>query len=442
MGSNLTMKLLNSWGRHPGPAQHSTPIFWEKELVTASKKILDEQQTTLPFGNGRSYGDSCLASSNKVLHMRQLKNFVSADWELGVISAQAGVTLDEILRLCVPKGWFLPVTPGTKFITLGGALANDVHGKNHHVKGTFGCHVLDFDLHRSDRGTLTVSPDNDPELFAGTIGGLGLTGVITRISLKLIRINSSYIDVTSERFSNLSEFISLSDELDPTHDYAVAWVDCLAKGANLGRGIYDAGNHSQVGNLDTLNSKKKSVPITPPVSMINALTVKVFNSFYYNKAFPERKNSIQHFDPFFYPLDGINNWNRLYGARGFQQYQCVIPTPNAEDGISEILKRIAHHKHGSFLAVIKRCGGQRSPGLLSFPLEGISLALDFANNARSKQLFKELDAIVDEACGRLYPAKDAQMSASLFQKGYPQWQTVEKLRDPTLLSKFWKRVTQ
>ena len=436
------MPHLNSWGRHPGPAQHSTPIHWEKELATASNNLTSDQLTSLPFGNGRSYGDSCLASSNSVLHLRHLNNFISVDWNTGIISAQAGVTLEEILQISVPRGWFLPVTPGTKFVTLGGALANDVHGKNHHVRGTFGCHVLDFDLYRSDRGMITVSASSESELFAATIGGLGLTGVITRVRLQLVRINSSYIDVTTERFGSLSEFIELSNELDPTHEYAVAWIDCLAKGQNIGRGIYDAGNHSRVGNLDALKGKKRNIPITPPISLINSFSVKAFNSLYYNKSFPERKHSIQHFDPFFYPLDGINHWNRLYGPRGFQQYQCIIPTAQAPEAIREILTRIAHHKHGSFLAVLKRCGNQASPGLLSFPQEGISLALDFANNARSKPLFNELDAIIGEAKGRLYPAKDAHMPASLFQNSYPQWQTLEKLRDPNLLSKFWERVTK
>lgn len=436
------MPYLNSWGLHPGPSQHNKSIRWTNDIADAFDKLSHDELTSLPFGNGRSYGDSCLASSNFVLHLRPLNNFISADWSHGIISAQAGVTLEEVLRLSIPNGWFLPVTPGTKFVTLGGAIANDVHGKNHHMRGTFGSHVLDFDLVRSDRGPMTVSPNSESELFSATIGGLGLTGIITRVTVKLVPITSSSIDVTTERFGNLEEFIELSNELDSTHEYGVAWLDCLAKNHNLGRGIYDAGNHSKLGNLELINNKKKSIPFTPPISLINSLSVPAFNALYYNRAFPERKYSIQHYDPFFYPLDGINNWNRLYGARGFQQYQCVIPLEQSADAITQILKRIAHHKHGSFLAVLKRCGSHKSPGLLSFPIEGISLALDFANNSKSKPLFRELDTIVSDANGRLYPAKDAHMPASLFQKSYPEWHTVEKLRDPRLLSKFWERVTK
>lgn len=436
------MTPLNSWGFHPGPVQHGQPIYWPNEIAKAISHLSDEHATSLPFGNGRSYGDSCLASSNKVLHLKHLNKFLSADWETGIICAEAGVTLDEILRLSVPNGWFLPVTPGTKFATLGGAIANDVHGKNHHVRGTFGKHVLTIEMFRSDVGLLRASPTENVGLFNATIGGLGLTGIISHACLQLIPIKSSYIDVTTERFGNLSEFLELSDELDQNYDYSVAWIDCLAKGKNIGRGIFDAGNHSAVGDLDPFDKKKKSVPITPPISLINSFTVKAFNAVYYNKAFPERKYSVQHYEPFFYPLDGINHWNRLYGARGFQQFQCVIPTQQAEATITDILGRISHHQHGSFLAVLKRCGNIGSPGILSFPIEGVSLALDFANNARSKPLFKELDSLVCEAGGRLYPAKDAHMSSEFFQQSYPNWQTIERYRDPTLLSKFWERVTK
>jgi FAD/FMN-containing dehydrogenase len=372
--------------------------------------------------------------------MRSLDRFIQTDWQRGIVIAEAGVTLGEILAIAIPQGWFLPVTPGTQFATLGGAIANDVHGKNHHLRGTFGNHVRHFGLLRHDQELLTCSASENVELFAATIGGLGLTGVITWAEIQLMPIQSSQIDSTLVRFNNLSEFFSLSAELDHQHEYSVAWIDCLAKGANTGRGVFIVGDHARYGTLEVCERSKKQVPLTPPVSLINNLSLHAFNEAYWRVHPIQRTRKRVSYDPFFYPLDSILHWNRIYGRKGFQQYQCVIPDIDAEKAMQELLVAIADSGQGSFLAVLKRCGDIKSPGLLSFPQAGTSLALDFPQKAALMPLFKRLDAIVSDAGGRLYPAKDAHMSGDEFRKAYPEWEKLEELRDPTLMSHFWKRV--
>jgi FAD/FMN-containing dehydrogenase len=438
---HMTKAPLSSWGKYPPYPQ--TPHYpqWQDELPQKLKHVSDQYQHSLPFGNGRSYGDSCLAASNHVISMRPLNRFIDVDWHKGIIKAEAGITLEEILDIAIPQGWFLPVTPGTKYVTLGGALANDVHGKNHHKRGTFGCHVQEFCLFRSDRKSLICSAKENIDLFHATIGGLGLTGIIQWVELKLLPISSSLIDITNIRFNSFAEFLSLANELDKENEYSVAWVDCLAKGKNLGRGIYTIGNHLTNGKLEVSHKKKFTMPFTPPISLVNKLTLKPFNFLYYN-IHPPRQNKKVTYDKFFYPLDSILEWNRIYGKKGFQQYQCIIPKQHAEDALKELLGTIARAGVGSFLAVLKRCGNIKSPGLLSFPMEGISLALDFVQNDKvNQELFTQLDKITHQANGRLYPAKDAHMSAEDFQSAYPQWKKLESLRDPALYSHFWKRVT-
>lgn len=435
------MKQLYSWGRYPDRPQTPIMCHWLAELPDLVKATSQRGATTLAFGNGRSYGDSCLASSNEVMVLRHLDRFIEADWKAGVIRAECGVTLGEILQTAIPHGWFLPVTPGTKFVTLGGAVANDVHGKNHHVKGTFGRHIRRFSLLRSDREDTICSPTQNADLFAASIGGLGLTGIIRWVELQLMPIASTVIEQTQVRFDSLSEFFTLSDELDRQHEYTVAWVDCLAKGAAAGRGVFMAGNHATNGELLLTEKGKLKIPFTPPVSAINPLTLQAFNSVYFHAHKAGRHFTRVNYDPFFYPLDRILEWNRIYGPRGFQQYQCVIPPKHAQDGVGAMLKAIATEGMGSFLAVLKRCGNIPSPGLLSFPQEGVSLALDFPqHNTANSRLFDRLDSILRETGGRLYPAKDAHMSSDDFRRAYPAWERIEALRDPALCSHFWKRV--
>ncbi|MGF6114346.1 FAD-binding protein [Pseudomonas frederiksbergensis] len=432
---------LYSWGCYPHTPQTAHSCSWRSEVAALRDGVVAAHGSTLPYGNGRSYGDSCLAASDQVLHMRALNRFIQVDWQQGTVQAEAGVTLAEILAIAIPQGWFLSVTPGTQFATLGGAIANDVHGKNHHLRGTFGNHVRCLGLLRHNEEPLTCSPTEHTELYAATIGGLGLTGIIAWAEIQLMPIRASQIDSTVVRFDNLAEFFSLSAELDHQHEYSVAWIDCLAKGTQTGRGVFIVGDHARYGSLEVDERAKLSIPLTPPVSLINNLSLRAFNDCYWRVHPAQRTRKRGSYEPFFYPLDRILYWNRIYGRRGFQQYQCVIPDAVSEVVMRELLGAIADSGQGSFLAVLKRCGNIASPGLLSFPLPGTSLALDFPQKADLVRLFARLDAIVREGGGRLYPAKDAHITGDDFRQAYPAWERLEALRDPSLNSHFWKRVT-
>jgi FAD/FMN-containing dehydrogenase len=337
--------------------------------------------------------------------MRTQDRFIQVDWQHGTVLAEAGVTLAEILAVAIPQGWFLSVTPGTQFATLGGAIANDVHGKNHHLRGTFGNHVRSFGLLRHGQELLTCSKTENVQLYAASISGLGLTGVITWAQIQLIPIRSSQIDSTVVRFDNLAEFFVLSAELDHQHEYSVAWIDCLARGAQAGRGVFIVGDHARYGSLDVDARPKLRVPLTPPVSLINNLSLRAFNELYWRTRPTTRTRKWESYEPFFYPLDRLLHWNRIYGRKGFQQYQCVIPDAVAEVSMRELLGVIADSGQGSFLAVLKRCGDIASPGLLSFPLPGTSLALDFPHKTDLAPLFARLDAIVREDGGTAVPSQ-------------------------------------
>jgi FAD/FMN-containing dehydrogenase len=438
----ITAQLL-SWGNYPPFPQVPTACHWRGELPERLEHARQEHGTTLPYGQGLSYGDSCLAASDHVLHLRPLDRFLSADWEAGVLTAEAGVTLEEILSVAIPHGWFLSVTPGTKYVTLGGAIANDVHGKNHHRRGTFGRHLRRFGLLRSDSGRLICSPAEQAELFGATIGGLGLTGLIEWAEIQLTPIRSAQIDGVTQRFGDLDEFFALSAELDERHEFCVSWIDCAAKGKTTGRGVYMAGDFASDGPPVVATGRKLTFPLTPPVSLIDGVSLRAFNELYWRKAPRERKHAKVGYDSFFYPLDAVLKWNRIYGPKGFQQYQALIPARDARAGIHALLAAVAESGTGSFLAVLKRCGNVPSPGLLSFPQPGTTLALDFPQTERlATTLFPHLDAIVREAGGRLYPAKDAHMSGDDFRRSYPTWGQLEALRDPALLSRFWQRVAR
>ncbi|MCB1122216.1 MAG: FAD-binding protein, partial [Verrucomicrobiae bacterium] len=311
--------------------------------------------------------------------------------------------------------------------------------------GTFGCHVKAFELLRSDGSRFRCSPRTNPELFKATIGGLGLTGMITWVEFRLRKIDNAWIDSESIKFGGLGEFLELSRASNEDWEYTVSWIDCAARGSAFGRGIFMRGNHSPASVLSRKvhNDPKLRTLFDCPNAMLNALSIKSFNTFYYGKQRVKHARARVHYDPFFYPLDSVNEWNRIYGNRGFFQYQCVIPFEQGKETMDNILGRITASRQGSFLAVIKTFGDKKSPGMLSFPQPGITLALDFPNRGESTlKLFDELDVLVDEANGALYPAKDARMSASLFQKAYPQWEEFSQYVDPQFSSSFWRRVTQ
>jgi FAD/FMN-containing dehydrogenase len=398
------------------------------------------QASVLPYGNGRSYGDSCLNMGAALIPTRCLDRFIAMDVERGIVTCEAGVLFDEIFRITMPAGWFVPVTPGTRFITLGGAIANDVHGKNHHRAGTIGRHIVRFELLRSDGQRLICSATENADWFAATIGGLGLTGVIIWAQLQLRPIPGPRMSVEKVRFANLDEFLQLQLESDREFEYTVAWVDCLGTGRQLGRGWLERANHSAAPTpVQHARSRGLNIPFAPPFSLVNAASLRVFNTLYYHR--PRARHSEQWFETFFYPLDSIGNWNRLYGPGGLYQYQCVIPGDSARDGTAALLDAIARSRQGSFLAVLKTFGALESPGMLSFPRKGITLALDFPNlGHRLERLFTELDAIVGAAGGRLYPAKDGRMPGELFRAGFPRWKAFERFIDPRCSSSFWRRV--
>lgn len=409
-------------------------------------------ESLLPYGNGRSYGDSNLNPGGSLLHGRSLDRFIEFDPATGVLTCEAGVLLSEVIRLVLPQGWFLPVTPGTQFVTVGGAIANDVHGKNHHAVGSFGVHVLRFELLRSDGQRLVCTPKDNQDWFAATVGGLGLTGMITWASMQLRRVRNPFMDTETIRFHSLEEFFELSAESERDYEYTVSWIDCAFQGKRLGRGLFNRANHAGAAlDLNVLPNKlpaawiepTRRVPITPPLSLINSFSLKLFNLAYFHRQRAARQRSWQHYRPFFYPLDALLEWNRIYGPRGFYQYQSVVPPDRALVATREMLQAIAASGMGSFLAVLKQFGTPPNAGMLSFPMPGTTLALDFPNSgARLHRLFAELDRIVLAAGGRLYPAKDGRMGPELFKAGYPRWSEFQQFIDPRFSSGLWRRVME
>lgn len=428
--------MTDSWGNISRPEQTVYPLSFRNDA-------LPDQRPFLPIGMRRSYGDVCTNHNGSVLDTTSLSRFICYDKDLGVVRCESGVTLWEVLNLTVPHGWFLPVTPGTSFVTLGGAVANDVHGKNHHVAGSFGCFVRQFKLRRTDGSELICSRENNADLFAATVGGLGLTGVITWVELDLKSVSDPTMDVESIEYANFKEFLSLSRESEQSHEYHVSWVDCLGRGAQSGRGVFFRANHNtERSRLSRgLFRSRWNVPgllgKAPP--LINPLTLRAFNVLYRYRN-RGRKSYIEPAEKYFYPLDGLLAWNRIYGRRGFYQFQCVVPFENSE-AISELLVRIEKSGQGSFLSVMKTMGSIRSPGLLAFSRPGITLALDFPNGGdRTLGLMKSLEATVVEADGAIYPAKDAVMSSATFKAGYPNYSNFEQYLDPGICSDFWRRV--
>jgi FAD/FMN-containing dehydrogenase len=435
------MKDYESWGKYPKVKHEAVKQIYWRNMPLA----LDQyDKPVLPYGLGRSYGDSCLNEGGILLDTSALSHFIAFDKQKGLLRCEAGVSLDECLKLIVPAGWFLPVTPGTKYVSVAGAIANDVHGKNHHQGGTFGCHLTQFELLRSDGQRLLCSPTENVEFFRATIGGLGLTGLILWAEFRLKAIKSAYIDSERIKFSNLDEFFAISERSHQDYEYIVAWVDCLAKGENLGRGWLVRGNHAEGDYpLKLHQSFPLAVPFELPKFVLNRLTMKAFNFFVYNLyQMPKKVRKVIHYEPFFYPLDMIGNWNRIYGKRGFMQYQFVLPDDPDHRIIRQIITRIAEFGQG-FLNVFKEFGSMPSPGMLSFPRQGVTLALDFPNNgAPTLRLLEELDELVRQANGVLYPAKDGRMSAADFQRFYPQWEAFSHYVDPHFSSSFWRRVTE
>ena len=357
---------ISGWGRYP---KIDAQVFLPK-TGNECAAVLKDPNMLIPRGLGRSYGDSSLAP--QVLETTELQYFQEFNPETGVLSCDAGVSLYEILNVFVPKGWFLPVTPGTRFVTVGGAIASDVHGKNHHIDGTFCEHVLSFDIALGNGEIVTASPMQNPDLFYATCGGMGLTGVIIAARIQLKSISSSDILETTIKAPNLDAVLDGFEKYaDST--YSVAWIDCLAKGADLGRSLLMIGEHATDGGLKVASKKPLTIPMDAPAQLLNPLSIKAFNTLYYGKVLQAEQSRRTTFETYFYPLDQMLHWNRLYGKPGFLQYQFVIPTATGREGMRRILEEITASGQGSFLAVLKAFGKQNN-NLLSFPVEGYTLA--------------------------------------------------------------------
>lgn len=427
-----------SWGRVARAASHVAEPAYLDELASAVRR---GATTALAHGLGRSYGDVCLNDGGRLLRTGRLDRIIAADWSSGVVRAEAGLTIGGLLAVAVPRGWFVPVTPGTKFVTLGGAVANDVHGKNHHGAGTFGCHVRALGLLRCDGSVLAVGPEARPHLFAATVGGLGLTGVIAWVELQLHAVASSDFEVQTLRLGDLDAFFRVAGE-SHAWPYTVAWVDCLASGRKLGRGLFSRGRHAADGALVPHGAAARlKVPRDAPPALLGPATVRLFNAAYSRQPATGETRRLPY-GKFLYPLDGITDWNRLYGGRGFYQHQSVVPTAAAPRALQALLELTSSEGQGSFLVVLKLFGPRPSPGILSFPREGATFALDLPNRGPDTlRLLGRMAEVVLAAGGRLYPAKDATMSAEQFRAGFPRWREVESYRDPGISSDFWRRVT-
>ena len=394
-------------------------------------------------GLGRSYGDVCLTKNGTMLVSTGINRLIEFEPQEGTIVAEAGITLDEILHLITNKGWFLPVVPGTRYITLGGAVANDIHGKNHHQVGSFGNYVKRFGLLRSSGENLTCSEDLNKDLFHATIGGLGLTGVITWVEISLSPIKSKFIEISTERFEHIQDYWIVNKELEKDWEYTVAWIDCLSNEKKLGRGVFLSGQHTEE-TTSHINYKDRKItfPFEPPFSFVNNLSGKLVNTLYY-RINSSKKSSIKHYQPFMFPLDAVNKWNRVYGRKGFFQYQCVFPPEVSEYGVKEVLKIIRKSNQKSYLGVVKNFGNIESKGILSFSRPGTTLALDFRNKGQETlNLFQQLDSVVAQLKGALYPAKDARMSGEMFRASFPRYEEFLKFVDPKFSSSFWERVSR
>ena len=394
-------------------------------------------------GLGRSYGDVCLTKNGTMLVSTGINRLIEFEPQEGTIVAEAGITLDEILHLITNKGWFLPVVPGTRYITLGGAVANDIHGKNHHQVGSFGNYVKRFGLLRSNGENLTCSEDLNKDLFHATIGGLGLTGVITWVEISLSPIKSKFIEISTERFEHIQDYWIVNKELEKDWEYTVAWIDCLSNEKKLGRGVFLSGKHTEE-TTSHINYKDRKItfPFEPPFSFVNNLSGKLVNTLYY-RINSSKKSSIKHYQPFMFPLDAVNKWNRVYGRKGFFQYQCVFPPEVSEYGVKEVLKIIRKGNQKSYLGVVKNFGNIESKGILSFARPGTTLALDFRNKGQETlNLFQQLDSVVAQLKGALYPAKDARMSGEMFRASFPRYEEFLKFVDPKFSSSFWERVSR
>ena len=413
------MKSISSWGRLSHEDHHVIPLH---DKYSVANQIQDQEgRAGIAHGMGRSYGDVALNPDGLLWLTTGLNHLIDFNERTGRLRCEAGVLLRDIQRLFIPRGWALPVTPGSQMVTVGGAIANDVHGKNHHLLGSFGDHVQGIKLIRTDGTEIECGPLQNTEWFAATVGGLGLTGLIVEAEIQLRPTYGPWLDAETIPYANLSEFFELADSSEMNWEHTVSWIDCMSK---KGQGIFMRANP---------NKDLKEAP------QMRAL--RPFNFTYRNLQKYKSGSSVVHYEPFFYPLDKLLEWNRMYGPKGFFQYQSVVPRDVGQDATKAMLMEIEKSGEGSFLAVLKTFGNRESLGMLSFPEPGVTLALDFPNHAaRTQKLLDRLDAIIKEAKGRIYPAKDARMPRELFEAGYPKLNEFLKYRDTGISSSLSRRL--
>ena len=410
---------LGGWGRFP--VTETVAVRPEK-----NRDLYPVGSHCLARGMGRSYGDAALLTGGTVVMTEKLDRFIEFDEDSGTLRSEAGATLKDVLDTFVPRGWFVPVTPGTKHCTLGGCVAADVHGKNHHHEGTFSRHVERLVVVLADGSRISCGPSENAGLFWATVGGMGLTGLISEVTLRLTPVETALMKVKHTKSANLDQTVDLLTDARYDARYTVAWLDCLAKGARLGRGVLMAGDHALKSEVSlriqdplvTRAKRAKPFPFEFPGWVLNPMTIKAFNALYYAYQ-GRRKEFVCGYDEYFYPLDGIDSWYRMYGKRGFVQYQYVMPTETARQGTREVLTLLSGEKKASFLAVLKRFGPQ-GQGLLSFPMEGLTLALDIPMSDELLPFLDRLDEIVLKYKGRIYLAKDSRMEPEVFKAGYPR----------------------
>lgn len=417
------MAKVYNWGMYPKVDAYVVSPHSKEVLV----KQMDDFDSLIARGNGRCYGDSSLHSS--IVSTLNLREILNVDTVNQTITAEAGVLFDDILRKIVPMGYFLPVVPGTKFITLGGAIAANIHGKNHHIDGDLAGYVEHMQIITDEGSFVECSPNKNPELFFETIGGMGLTGIMVSATLKLKKIETAYIQSRSVKAKNIDKLFELLEN-NRLSTYSVAWVDCFARGKNLGRSLLLIGEHAQKvdiakrnlkNTLKVHNIKQLKLPYAFLSLFLNTLTMRIFNTLYFFKQWKKNIKFLSHYDSFFFPLDKLKGWNKMYGKNGFTQYQFVIPFENGKEGVKEILRMVSSSKRGAYLAVLKSFGEPNTPrSQLSFPMAGYTLAMDFPVNQVSLELMNKLDELVMKYGGRLYLAKDARMSSETFKQMYPK----------------------
>src|SRR5579872_4602313 len=427
---------LSGWGHYP---ICESDVFRPEKFAELAAVVSANSHKLIARGAGRAYGDAALNADSRVVDLQRLNRMLDFDAETGILHAEAGVTLDEIIRVFLPRGFFPAVVPGTRYVTLGGSVAADIHGKSHHRESSLGTQVLWFDLMLASGEVRRCSREENGDLFWATVGGMGLTGVILELALRLRRVESAYIKGEIIRVANVDEAIENFERTDQQYGCSAAWIDCISTGGSLGRSVLHVGDFAARDalpanlRLEPLHAKEKTSPPVPfnlPNFALNSLSMRAFNIGYY-AIHRNRNDSVTPYDVFFFPLDSIHNWNRIYGKRGFVQYQCVWPLEESRAGLIETLEAISGSGRASFLAVLKKFGAQE--GMLSFPMPGYTLALDFPVTDGLLEFLDRLDEMVLKRGGRVYLAKDARMRPDTFRAMYPklnEWRAAKAQADP------------